>query len=72
MPSATFGLTLRSEKVLMFYEGSKNRISVTTEEGLRLSLPWKIFKPHVTQHGISGRFRIVFDARGKCKTLTLL
>lgn len=70
MPTKTFSLNLPRHKALLFYGADKSRVLVTTTDGLRLSIPWQLLQPYVTQHGIQGQFDIVFDEHGKCRALT--
>jgi len=47
-------------------------VRVVAENGQTISLPWEVFKPFVTQDGISGKFAVYFDAHGKFKELKQL
>jgi hypothetical protein len=69
MPTATFSLALPHHTTLLFYEGEKNRVLVTTDDGLTLSIPWKQLQPHVHENGVHGKFKITFDETGKCLSL---
>ena len=69
MPTNTFTVNLPRSKVLLLYKAEKNRIVVTADNGQRISLPWRLLQPHVSQAGISGRFEITFDDGGRCQSL---
>lgn len=61
----TFRLTISPDDVLKFYEGSINAISVITEQGLRLQLPFHHLKPFVSMAGVQGRFRVTLSPTNK-------
>ena len=45
---------------------------VVTDNGLRLQLPAARFRPHLSQLGIRGRFRLTTDSHNKFKQLDKL
>jgi hypothetical protein len=69
MPTATFSIALPRHKTLLFYQGEKNRVIVTTPDGIKLSIPWHLLQPYVNENGVYGEFIIRFDDGGKCLAL---
>lgn len=57
----TFVLNLTAEQILPYYRGQAKRLSVMSEQGLRLELPAERLRPFVTSYGIRGRFRLTTD-----------
>ena len=72
MPFAIFSLSISEHQTRTFYAAQYNRVRVAAENGQTISLPWEVFKPFVTQDGISGKFAVYFDAHGKFKELKRL
>ena len=72
MPFAIFSLSISAHQTRTFYAAQYNRVRVVAENGQTISLPWEVFKPFVTQDGISGKFAVYFDAHGKFKELKRL
>jgi hypothetical protein len=70
MPVASFSIALPRHKALLFYQGHKNRVIVTTHDGVTMSIPWQLLQPHLTEDGVHGTFRIRFDEGGKCLSLS--
>ena len=48
----TFVLNLTAEQILPYYRGQAKRLSVMSEQGLRLELPAERLRPFVTSYGI--------------------
>lgn len=69
MPFAIFSLFISEHQTRTFYAAQYSRVRVVAENGQTISLPWEVFKPFVTQDGISGKFAVYFDAHGKFKEL---
>ncbi len=57
----TFRLALSSEQLLRLYSGEAKRLSVMSEQGLRLELPIHHLRRFVGHGGIHGRFRLSTD-----------
>ena len=72
MPFAIFNLSINEHQTRTFYAAQYKRVRVVAENGQTISLPWEVFKPFVTQDGISGKFAVYFDAHGKFKELKRL
>lgn len=72
MTVSTFTIDLPRHKALLFYKAEKNRVLVTDHSGRRLSLPWRLLQPYMTENGVQGAFRITLDDSGKCLSLQRL
>lgn len=57
----TFRLGLSSEQLLALYRGEAQRLSVVSEQGLRIELPVHHLRRFVGHGGIHGRFRLTTD-----------
>ena len=60
-----FSLTIDAAEYLRVYEDPSIVVNVQTHEGLSLQFPADKLKPYLTHSGISGEFRIGFDANNK-------
>jgi hypothetical protein len=69
MPVASFSIALPRHKALLFYQGHKNRVIVTTNDGVTMSIPWQLLQPYLTEDGVYGTFKIRFNEQGKCVAL---
>jgi len=49
---------LTTEQLLSYYRGQAKRVSVMSEQGLRLEIPAERLRPFVSLDGIHGRFRL--------------
>ncbi|WP_341504091.1 DUF2835 family protein [Gallaecimonas sp. GXIMD4217] len=61
MPKHHFTLNLSAQQVLELYRYPDYRLLVRTQANRRLSIPFRHFRPLVTQAGLSGRFEAVID-----------
>lgn len=57
----TFRLSLSGEQLLALYRGTAQRLSVMSEQGLRIELPIHHLRRFVGHGGIYGRFRLTTD-----------
>ena len=57
----TFRLGLSTEQLLALYRGAAQRLSVVSEQGLRIELPVHHLRRFVGHGGIHGRFRLTTD-----------
>ena len=57
----TFRLGLSTEQLLALYRGEAQRLSVVSEQGLRIELPVHHLRRFVGHGGIHGRFRQTTD-----------
>lgn len=61
MPSYTFRLSLSSEQLLALYRGDAKRLSVQSEQGLRIELSALHLRSFIGHSGVYGRFRLKTD-----------
>ena len=61
MPNSTFRLSLNSEQLLAVYRGEAQRLSVMSEQGLRIELSVQHLRRFIGHSGIYGRFRLKTD-----------
>lgn len=61
MPSYTFRLSLSSEQLLALYRGDAKRLSVLSEQGLRIELSAQHLRRFIGHSGVYGRFRLQTD-----------
>ncbi|WP_333607292.1 DUF2835 family protein [Arsukibacterium sp.] len=52
-----------------YYQGQVIQVIVTTEQGLRIQLPFKYFRPFISKVGIRGYFRLSLDSNGRLQRL---
>ena len=57
----SFRLGLSTEQLLALYRGEAQRLSVVSEQGLRIELPVHHLRRFVGHGGIHGRFRLTTD-----------
>ena len=58
MPNYTFRLNLNTDQVLTIYRGEAHRLSVMSEQGLRIELSVQHLRRFIGHSGIQGRFRL--------------
>jgi hypothetical protein len=61
MQIITFQLHITAEEFLRYYRGTAQAVIVRSDDGRRIQLPARNFRPFLTESGISGRFRIRLD-----------
>lgn len=64
-----FSAVVSLEDCELFYQGQVKQVIVTSEQGLRIQLPFKFFRPFITHLGIRGYFRLSLDAAGNLEKL---
>jgi Protein of unknown function (DUF2835). len=57
----TFRLAIDAEALLGIYRGELARLSVLSEQGVRVELAISHLRPFIQHHGIYGRFRLKTD-----------
>ncbi len=65
MPKSTFCLTISAEEVLKYYHGSASSVQCVDEAGKTIRFPAALIRPHISHHGVSGRFSIEYNEQGK-------
>lgn len=61
VPNYTFRLNLSQDELMRVYQGSAARVSVVTEQGLRVELSAQHLRRFVSYSGVQGRFRLKTD-----------
>lgn len=69
MPAVEFTLNLSPERVLGYYRGQARTVIATLDDGRTLQFPATALQKVVTDQGVRGRFRLVFDAANKFQGL---
>ena len=67
-----FSLNISYQRFFEYYSGAAATVMVVTDNGLRLQFPAARFRPHLSQLGIRGRFRLTTDSHNKFKQLDKL
>ncbi|MEJ1296805.1 MAG: DUF2835 domain-containing protein [Candidatus Sedimenticola sp. (ex Thyasira tokunagai)] len=60
-----FSLKLSAEKFLRYYKGSAHAVIVYADDGRKLQVPARNFRPFITDDGIYGRFELTLDKDNK-------
>lgn len=61
MNQYTFRLDIAYHVFMQHYSGAASSVMVNTEDGLRIQIPAARLRPHLTQIGVKGRFRLTTD-----------
>ncbi|WP_299181835.1 DUF2835 domain-containing protein [uncultured Neptuniibacter sp.] len=69
MKSITVDLSISSEKYLKLYQGVAQSVLTRASDGRSVRFPAKILRPFLLRDGIHGRFRIIFDNKGKYQAI---
>lgn len=65
MPAIEFNLQLSAAKVLTYYRGQSRTVVATLDDGRTIQFPATALQKVVTEEGVHGRFRLVFDSQNK-------
>ena len=57
----TFRLNFSSAQVMALYQGQIRRVSVISEQGLRIEFEASHLRPFISHSGVQGRFRLRTD-----------
>jgi predicted ester cyclase len=66
MNRISFSIKISPDEYLKSYEHPQAVVFVMSDDGRRVKFPANLLKRFVGHNGIEGRFRIDFDAAGKC------
>ncbi len=69
MPALEFTLHFSPEEVLRYYRGQARTVRAVLDDGRSIQFPAKALQQVVTENGVHGRFRLVFDAHQKLQGL---
>ncbi|MFK7993241.1 MAG: DUF2835 domain-containing protein [Granulosicoccus sp.] len=72
MTRCQFRLDISPKQCQRYYSGHALRVTVVSEQGLRLAFPASELRRFVTRRGVQGRFEIVFNEDHKLVSLTML
>ncbi|MBN2644699.1 MAG: DUF2835 domain-containing protein [Desulfuromonadaceae bacterium] len=72
MSVLTFHLHISPDQFLRYYRGQARNVSVTCDNGQRLTFPAANLRSFLQHDGIHGHFRIEFDHNSKLVSLTKL
>jgi hypothetical protein len=68
MQTFYFTLSIKYDLCERFYVPGINKVILTSDNGKRVQLPVQNLRPHVSQNGINGRFRLTVDNNNKIKS----
>ncbi len=72
MSSIDVTLRIDAQEFVRHYAGAVRNVVARADDGRTLRFPTSILQPYVSRDGISGRFRIYFDARGRFERIERL
>ncbi|MBV1959410.1 MAG: DUF2835 domain-containing protein [Pseudomonadales bacterium] len=56
-----FSLSISPDAYEAYYRGDAKYVQVVTDQSLRVKMPANIFRPFLTQQGVSGTFVVTYD-----------
>ncbi|NOQ79888.1 MAG: DUF2835 family protein [Gammaproteobacteria bacterium] len=65
MNEIRFRLEISAQEYLRYYQGEVDTVRVRTVDGRIIEFPANALQKHISQSGISGSFRLVFDDNNK-------
>ena len=65
MPSVVVRIDLSAEELLRYYRGEAQNVLAVSEDGRTVRFPASLLRTFVSEDGVSGRFRLDFDAAGR-------
>jgi hypothetical protein len=69
MPALEFTLNFAPDDLLRYYRGDARTVFAKLDDGRTVQFPASALSKVVTETGVRGRFRLVFDAENKFKAL---
>ncbi len=69
MNEIRFRLEISAQEYLRYYQGEVGSVQVMTVSGKTIQFPAGALQKHVTQSGVNGSFRIIFDDDNKMISL---
>lgn len=60
-------LDIPKDELLKFYSGAARQVNAVARGGVRLAFPASILRPHVTDEGVHGTFRLTTGGEGRLK-----
>ncbi|WP_221032156.1 DUF2835 domain-containing protein [Actomonas aquatica] len=65
MPALEFTLHFSSDEVLRYYRGQSRQVIAYLDDGRSVQFPASALQKVVTENGVHGRFRLLFDEHHK-------
>lgn len=65
MKSILVDLNISTDKYMLMYQGVAQNVFTHALDGRSVQFPAKILQPFLLRDGVRGRFRIIFDDKGK-------
>lgn len=65
MPELILDLAITADQMLAYYRGAARTVRVRATNGQTVQFPASVLQRLVTQDGVHGRFRMVFDDNHK-------
>ncbi|MCU7938711.1 MAG: DUF2835 domain-containing protein [gamma proteobacterium symbiont of Bathyaustriella thionipta] len=65
MNEIRFRLEISAQEYLRYYQGEVDSVQIRTTDGRIIQFPANALHKYITQTGINGSFRIVFDDNNK-------
>lgn len=65
MKESKFILDISAAKLLSYYRGNARNVIAKSQGGSTIQFPVEILRPFVTNSGVSGIFRIIYDDNNK-------
>ncbi len=69
MNEIRFRLEISAQEYLKYYQGDVDSVQVTIASGQTIQFPASALQKHVSQNGVNGSFRIIFDDNNKMISL---
>ncbi len=69
MPQLEVSVSISAERFLEYYRGSAKAVMAKATDGRTVKFPANLLQPFLDRSGVHGRFRIEFDARGRCQKI---
>lgn len=59
-----FSINLSYQDVLLYYQGTADKIKVIDNQGKMLLIQVRYFRPYINMNGLYGDFKLVLNANG--------
>lgn len=69
MPHLDLQLNISADEMLEYYRGTARVVCAVADNGQTVNFPAGAVQRFVTEHGVHGRFRLIFDHNNKLLTL---
>ena len=72
MPEIIVELNISAQEILQYYQGIATNVSAVSIDGKKVQFPVNLLRPFMTYSGISGRFIIKYNEKGKFQEIVEL